>query len=51
MFFPLFLLLAGILLGLEVLGLISTEAKWGLPVLLVCAGISGLVDHLKRRRQ
>lgn len=50
MFFPLFILIAGILMILEYLGIIPTEFKWGLPLFLICSGIAGLVSYFKTQK-
>lgn len=44
MFFGLFIFLAGVISLLENTGVISGEARWGLPLAIICVGLSLIVE-------
>lgn len=50
MFLGIFVVIAGVLSLLEVLGLISTDVKWGMPLAITCIGLSLLFDAIKAKR-
>jgi len=50
MFLGIFVVIAGILSLLEALGLFSTDVKWGIPLAVICIGLSLLFDAIKSKK-
>lgn len=51
MFFGLFIILAGVLSLLENYGVIAGDVKWGLPLAIICFGISIVYDSVKGKKK
>lgn len=49
MFLGIFIALAGILSLLEMFDIISSDVKWGMPLMFTCLGFSIIVDSFKAK--
>ena len=49
MFLGIFIVIAGVLSLLEVFGLVSTDIKWGMPLAIICIGLSLFFDAIKAK--
>ena len=46
-----FIFLAGFMSLLEVFGLISTDIKWGIPLLFTCLGLALIISEFLKIRK
>lgn len=51
MFLGIFIALAGIISLLEICNIISSDVKWGIPLMFTCLGFSIIFDSLKAKRK
>lgn len=50
MFLGLFIVIAGFFALLESLGVFSSDAKWGLPLAVICFGLHLIYEAIKRKK-
>ena len=51
MFFGVFIILAGLLSLLESYGVIAGDVKWGLPLAIICFGMSMVYESVKGKKK
>lgn len=51
MFLGVFIVAVGLLSLLEVLGVISADIKWGMPLAVICFGLSLIYDAVKTKKE
>lgn len=51
MFLGIFIVVAGVLSLLEGLGLVSADVKWGMPLAVICFGMSLIFDAVKAKKE
>ncbi|MNB88353.1 hypothetical protein D3C76_353680 [compost metagenome] len=50
MFLGIFIVVAGVLSFLESLGVVSSGAKWGIPLAVICFGLHLIYDALRVKK-
>jgi len=51
MFLGLFIVIAGIISLLESVGVIASDVKWGLPLAVICIGVSLIYNAVKSKQK
>lgn len=50
MFLGLFIVIAGVISLLESMGVITSDAKWGLPLAVICIGLSLIYNAVQTKK-